>query len=133
MNAQEAAVLCRYVKACCPQQAIDDYTADAWADLLHDIRFNDARDAVRAVVARQPFIAPSEIRAEVARIRARRITEHPPLTPPPGLSDTDERAWLGDARRRIGDGETIDCDSAYPGLQKRDITALVAAATGPTL
>lgn len=113
MNAQEAALLCRYVKAACPQQAIDQFTPTAWADLLSDIRLEDAKLAVKAVVSRQPFIAPAEIRAEVKRIRGKRIDDHPPLVPPPGLDDAQERAWLVLARSHIGDGNTVDSDAAY--------------------
>lgn len=127
MNAQEAAVLCRYVAACCPQQKIDEYTPGAWADLLIDVRLIDAKEAVRTVLGRQPFIAPAEIIAEVKRTRGRRIAQHPPLIPPP---DVDERVWLLEARRRIGDGESIDCDALYGELKPRDMTQL-RATTGP--
>lgn len=127
MNATEAAMLCRYVKACCPQQAIDEYTPAAWADLLGDIRLEDAKDAVRAVASAQPFVAPAEIRAQVRRTRNKRIAEHPPLLPPPGLSELEERQWLRDARRHIGNGNEIDCDAAFGTLARRDIKALMAA------
>lgn len=73
MNHQEAAALTRYVKACCPQQAIDEYTYDAWHDLLGDLSLQECREAVAAVARRQPFVAPAEIRAEVRRVREERI------------------------------------------------------------
>ena len=129
MNANEALLLCRYVKACCPQQAIDEYTPTAWADLLHDIRFEDAQAAVRAVAAKQPFVAPAEIRAEVARIRGARIANHPALVPPPGLSELETRTWLRDAKRHIGDGGTVDCDAAYAELIPRDVAGLLRSST----
>lgn len=127
MNATEAALLCRYVKACCPQQAIDEYTPTAWADLLGDIRIEDAKEAVRAVAMTQPFVAPAEIRAQVRRMRGKRISEHPPLIPPPGLSELEERQWIRQARRHIGDGNEIDCDAAFGTLAHRDVKALMAA------
>lgn len=127
MNAQEAALLCRYVRACCPQQAIDEYTPTAWADLLGDVRLEDAKEAVRRVVGRQPFVAPAEIRAEVRRIRAKRIDDHPPLIPPPGLDDAQERRWLREARWRIGNGEHIDSDAPYGELVVGSVRELVAA------
>ena len=37
MTPQETLLLTRYVKACCPQQAMDDFTPDAWHDLLGDL------------------------------------------------------------------------------------------------
>lgn len=63
-------LLTRYVRACCPQQAMDEFTADAWHDLLGDISLDDARAAVVVVARRQPFVAASEIRTEVRRARA---------------------------------------------------------------
>ena len=135
MNAQEAATLCRYVAACCPQQKIDEFTPAVWADLLVDVRLADAKEAVRTVLGKQPFIAPAEIITEAKRIRAKRIADHPPLTPPPGpdgeaLSPAETNAWLREAHRRIGDGEVIDCDAAYGELKPRhlpDIRALMPA------
>lgn len=63
-------MLTRYVKACCPQQAIDEYTADAWHDLLEDVTFDEAKQAVIAVARRQPFVAPAEIISEVRFTRS---------------------------------------------------------------
>lgn len=126
MNANEALLLCRYVRACCPQQAIDEYTPTAWADLLGDIRLEDAKEATRRVASKQPFVAPAEIRAEVRRIRSKRISDHPPLTPPPDLSELEQRQWRRQAVRRIGDGERIDCDAAYGELKDRDLSQLRA-------
>jgi len=60
-------LLTRYVKACCPQQAMDEFTADAWYDLLSDLDADECRAAVATVAKRQPFVAASEIRAEVKR------------------------------------------------------------------
>lgn len=73
MTPRETVLLCRYVKACCPQQQIDEYTPDAWHDLLGGLVLADCREAVKNVAARQPFVAPAEIRAEVRRIRAERL------------------------------------------------------------
>src|SRR5690606_20849845 len=70
MTSEEAVILVAYVRACCPQQKFDEYTPDAWHDLLGDLTLNDCRAAARTIAQRQPFVAPAEIRAEVARIRA---------------------------------------------------------------
>src|SRR6185437_11119173 len=99
-------LLTRYVKACCPQQQIDEYTPDAWHDLLGDLSLADCRAAVAEVAKRQPFVAPSEIRAEVRRIRDKRLqdTEIPP--PPPELLDDPDAysAALHAATVAIADG-----------------------------
>lgn len=73
MNATEALTLCRYVKAACPQQAIDTYTPDAWFDLLGDLDYAEALEAVKALCRQQPFVAPSEIRGQISDTRSRRI------------------------------------------------------------
>lgn len=73
MNAQEAINVCRYVRAACPQQAMDEFTPQAWADLLGDVRYEDAQEAVRVLVKRQPFVAPAEIRNEIKSISRKRL------------------------------------------------------------
>jgi hypothetical protein len=70
MNPSDTVLLIRYVRACCPQQAMDEYTADAWHDLLGDLDLAECRTAVVTVAKRQPFVAASEIRTEVKRCRA---------------------------------------------------------------
>ncbi len=57
MNRQETVALTRYVKACCPQQAIDEYTPDAWHDLLGDLDLDACRQAAARVVRRQSFVS----------------------------------------------------------------------------
>jgi hypothetical protein len=89
MTEDEALVLTRYVKACCPQQAIDRYTPDAWYRLLKDLDFADCELAVETVAKRQPFVAPAEIRAEVKRLRDDRIARAFVPPPAPELTDDD--------------------------------------------
>jgi hypothetical protein len=107
MTPRETVLLTRYVKACCPQQAIDEYTPDAWFDLLGDLNLIDCRRAVAEVGKRQPFVAPAEIRAEVRRLREALIPDRSQL-PSPGADLADHPvAWeqaLKDITRRLGDG-----------------------------
>jgi hypothetical protein len=103
----ETVMLTRYVKACCPQQAMDDYTPDAWHDLLGDLPFADCRAAVVAVAQVQPFVAPSEIRAEVKRVRNERIKDAGGVPAPPAeLLDNPPayRAALRAAATALADG-----------------------------
>jgi hypothetical protein len=88
---QETVILARYVKACCPGSQIDEYTPDAWHDLLGDLELADCREAVTAVAKRQPFVAPSEIRAEVKRIRDDRLARTPLPPPPAEVADDPGR------------------------------------------
>lgn len=120
MNRDEALALCRYVKACCPQQAIDEYTPDAWADRLADYPYADAKQAARTLTAKQPFVTIAELLAVIRQIRDKRIAEAGDLTPPADLTPTETIAWLGQARRRLADGEdraTVEAD--YGVLRER--------------
>ena len=68
-------MLIRYIRACCPQQAIDEYTADAWHDVLSLepwLTLAEARRAVAEIKRRQPFADISEIIAQAKAARAER-------------------------------------------------------------
>lgn len=106
MTPRETVLLTEYVRACCPQQAIGEYTSDAWHDLLGDLSLADCKAAVAAVARRQPFVAPAEIRTEVKRIRFERIQDAEIPPPPPELLD-DPAAYgaaLRAAATAIADG-----------------------------
>lgn len=107
MSHAEAVLLCRYAKAACPQQAFDQYTPDAWADLLGDLRYVDCQEAVKAVVQRQPFVAPAEIREEVKRVRSKRILDFGPIPDPGheiGADPARYRRYMLETTRDIADG-----------------------------
>jgi hypothetical protein len=74
MTPTETGMLLAYVAGACPSQKMNELTGDAWHDILGHLEYADCRQAVRAVGARQPFIAPSEIIAEIA---AQRSPEQP--------------------------------------------------------
>lgn len=122
MTPKETVMLVRYVKACCPQQQIDEYTPDAWHDLLGDLAMNDCREAVKAVTRRQPFVAPAEIRAEVRRIRDDRLSRQVLPAPPPELADEPGRyqAALAASIQRIADGHGIERAIGAGSGQVRD-------------
>ncbi|MER5350637.1 hypothetical protein ABT093_09930 [Kitasatospora sp. NPDC002551] len=73
MNEAEAVALARYVHAVCPQQKFDEYTPDAWSEVLAGYEFADCKQAVIEIARRQPWIAPAEIIDEVKRLRAGRL------------------------------------------------------------
>lgn len=107
MTPTEAVLLCRFAKACAPQQQFDEYTPDAWFELLRDVRLEDAKAGVIAVTKRQPFVSPSEIRAEVRRVRYDRVDKFGHIEPPPGLEDDPaaEIEAIEAIRRRVADGD----------------------------
>lgn len=128
MSPQEAVAIARLVKACCPQQAWDEYTGDAYHDLLGDLRFEDCRAAVVDLGKRQVFIAPAEVRAEVKRIRTARLTQHEILDPPPGLDPDATSAysrWLDVTRQAIADGEVPPTPPELPTRTMPDMHALM--------
>ena len=49
MTPEEVVVLARYVRALCPQQKFDEYTPDAWHDLLGDLSLADCRQAAETL------------------------------------------------------------------------------------
>lgn len=127
MNATDAITLCRYVKAACPQQAMDEYTPQAWVDAFADTNAADAQQAARDLIRRQPFVAPSEIIAEVRKIRAARIKAHGDPIPPADLDPAEELTWRQDAWRRIGDGEKIPGRGAHHEVDYDQREAIEAA------
>lgn len=77
MTPEEVVMLAAYVHALCPAQKIDQYTPDAWCDVFDEVPFSlaDCREGAARVAARQPFVAPAEIIAEVRKIREGRLDD----------------------------------------------------------
>lgn len=125
MNATEATTIWRMVRSICPQQAVDEFTPDAWAGILTDTRFEDAREAVVALgsqsleVGRSRYIEPGHIIGEVRRIRTRRIEGASLPDPPAGLTAHDYREWLRTQQAAIADGRPIE--DHRPALETRPV------------
>lgn len=127
MTPLEAVKLTRYLRAHFPQQPIDEYTADALAETLAPCAPEDCRAAVLAIAERgEKWCAPTDVKAEVKRIRGRRIEAAGHLLiPPPGLSEAQERRWLGWARREVASGVPAEkVARALPTGPRRDVAAL---------
>lgn len=108
MTPSETVMLTRYVAAVCPHQRIDEYTPDAWYDVLGDLNLDDCRAAVAVIKRRSVFVDPSEIHAEVRRIRNDRLAREPVPAPPAELADQPGRyrAAVQGGVKRIADGMT---------------------------
>lgn len=110
MNPSETVMLARYVKALCPQQKFDEYTPDAWHDVLGDFSLVDARTAAAAVARRQPFVSPAEIIGEIKRQRGARADSFQGPGLPAEIPDADPDdvpaylAALRAQRTRAADG-----------------------------
>jgi hypothetical protein len=100
VNSTEAVKLARYVRALCPQQKFDEYTADAWGDVLADYDYDACKQAAATLGQKQPFIAPAEIIAEVRRERRTRLANFQ-YEPEPG--DDNPREYLRRLRAQIAD------------------------------
>jgi hypothetical protein len=115
MSPDEALKLCRLAKAASPAQAVDEYTPELWALVLADVRFIDAQQALVDLAAEQEWIHVSHIVKRVKRIRAKRVSDHPPVPVPPEVDAavyegrTEVYAkWISDTNRRLGDGEVFE-------------------------
>ena len=125
MTPREAVALCRFTAACCPAQKFDEYTPDAWGLILEGIRFEDAKLAIVEIKKRSTWVDPSDIIREVKKVRAKRIDEHGPITPPADLDPIDEQAWMAAAIARVGDGEVLH--DVRGELKPRDMKQLTGA------
>lgn len=130
MKATEALQLTRYVQACCPAQKIDKYTPDVWHDVLIDVDYADARQAVVAIArtadTRPLFIDPRQVLNQVRRARAARL-DQAVLTGSP-TDPTAYCAWLREARQQIASGNRTDTPALEcpPDAQKRPSDATEA-------
>lgn len=77
MNADEMGLLVRSVKALCPAQKFDEFTPDAWLDVVGDLDYDEAYEAMRSLARKQPFIGPSDIVSEIADTRRGRASWAP--------------------------------------------------------
>lgn len=119
MNAEQAAHLCKLAKTISPAQAVDEFTPVAWALILEDIRFEDAREALKQLGGEQQYTHVSDVVQRVKRIRRDRVLDFGPLPDPPRHIDPDDQPahsrWLKETTLAIADGRlTRDADSTTP-------------------
>lgn len=123
MTPDETVVLARYVRALCPQQKFDEYTPDAWHDVLGDYRLDAARAAAAAVAKQQPFVSPAEIIEEIRKQRdARADSFQGPGLPAevPDADPDDVPAYLAALRaQRTRAAEGME-------LKRRPVAELIA-------
>lgn len=133
MNAEETIKLARFVRAACPQQKFDEYTADAWLMLLADVEYRDAMTAAQTLAKRQPFVSPAEVIGEVKRIRGDRLRAHGNAEPDADGDDVlGYKAAIRAYRKAIADGRDVQ-PPPRPSIegQKRVEELIGAAGTLP--
>lgn len=97
MNPDETVTLVRYVRAACPQQRVDEFTAEAWYDVLYPFTVDEARAAISAhVAAGNAFVAVGEIVTAIRRSRADRLHRH--TDPTPAADPDDVHAYQAELR-----------------------------------
>lgn len=127
MTPDETVILARYVRALCPQQKFDEYTPDAWHDVLGDWPLATARTAAAAVAKQQPFVSPAEIIAEIRKQRDAKADSFQGPGLPAEVPDADPDdipaylAALRTQRTRAADGEQ---------LKRRPVAELIAGVAG---
>ena len=127
MTPTEVVELTAFVSQASPSQKIDEFTSDAWYDLLDDIPFADGLAAAKRVARRQPYIAPADIRAEVRIIRRERLDHaDSSYTPPVGEQSFSEyQRGLLRHRRAVGDGAEIPAPLRLAAVPKpRELDAV---------
>jgi hypothetical protein len=86
---EETVKLCQYIQAACPAQRFDEYTPDVWAEIFPSwLTLDDAHAAVIVIKQRLRFVDPSDIIAEVKRIRSDRLARAVIAAPPAELTDS---------------------------------------------
>lgn len=114
MNRRESVQLVRYVRALCPSQKIDEFTPDAWFDILAGYGLEECRIACAALAVRQPYIAPSEIITEVRKARRERL-ENFQYEPPVDEQDPKYIQRLRGQLRAVASG-AVPAPTAAPML-----------------
>ena len=108
MNLQEAAAILAMITALDSRKAFNEIDAQAWAAVLGDVYFDDARQAVIDHYRDSTYtLMPADVVGRVKKIRNDRIGDRQAPLPPIDPSDVDayaewQRAWY----RAVGDGMT---------------------------
>jgi hypothetical protein len=105
MSPAEAINICRLAKTISPAQAVDEYTPEAWALVLRNIRYVDAEEALAQLGGEQEWIHVSHIVKRVKAIRNNRIMKFGPFEVPDGLSPVEYARFIETAHRAIADGD----------------------------
>lgn len=108
MKPTEVVMLTGYIQAHFPQQPVNEFTAEALEEQLAAYPLPDCKQAVLNIAERgEHWCAPTDVKAEVKRMREKRIAEYGPIEPPASLDPDDSGAlarWMREQTRAIADG-----------------------------
>lgn len=126
MNASEAATLLSLCSAY-DRRTIGEADAFAWADALDDIRFNDAKDAVKAHYREsREWLMPCDVRAGVKKIREARIIAAESAgqlpMPPDGLTGAEWGEWKRKALEAVANGDEVPNGRQIGESRPRDVS-----------
>jgi hypothetical protein len=130
MKPTEVVKLTGYLRAHFPSQPVDEFTTEALEETLSPYPAEDCRLAVFSIAERgEHWCSPTDIKVEVKRIRAKRVSDYGPIEPPAGLDPDDVRGyqrWLQNTHRAIADGDLKPPPPIeLPGRDMTDVTARV--------
>jgi hypothetical protein len=126
MTEEDTVLLVGYVRALCPQQKFDEYSPDAWYDVLHDYSLDEAKTAAANVASRQPFVAPGEIATEVRKQR-RALVSVDAETEPPAADPNNVPLYLRTLRthrRNVATGQTPAIPALPASITEDDVAAM---------
>jgi hypothetical protein len=87
-----------YIQAMFPQQRFDEFTPDAWYEVLGEYDMYTVKTAVNVHAAKRPFISPAEIIAAIRDTSAERMDEF--VYEPSDPDETPEQ-YLANRRRQL--------------------------------
>jgi hypothetical protein len=108
MTPTEVVMLTGYLRAHFPSQPVDEFTTEALEELLAPYPANDCRRAVLNIAERgEHWCSPTDVKAEVKRIREKRIADYGPIEPPASIDPDNTlelQTWLKSTNKAIADG-----------------------------
>lgn len=121
MNRTETVLLLRKIRAYKPAQTMDEYTPDAWQEVLAGVPYPDAISVVQELARELTWIGVDDVAQRAKAITARRINDgEADLIPPPHLATPEQvtayQDWLKGARARLAAGETAEQINNQAGL-----------------
>ncbi len=87
-----------YIQAMFPQQRFDEFTPDAWYEVLGEYDMYTVKAAVNVHAAKRPFISPAEIIAAIRDTSADRMDE---FVYEPSSPDETPQQYLANRRRQL--------------------------------